>query len=107
MTRKLFMLTTLLCAIGFTAEAIAVPRILEQAEEGVEAGKIVITLSKDKLTGTVDVDDCRLCPLQLKIDGSTSFFFRNKPINRDEAVTHSGKSGAIFFHKEHTNRIRW
>ncbi len=107
MTRKLLILGTLLCIIGYASEVAAVPRIIGQAEDGVEADKITISFSKDRKTGMVNVERCRLCPLQLEIDESTSFFFKNKPISRSEAETHSGKSGAIFFNERHTNRIRW
>jgi hypothetical protein len=78
-------------------------------EEAAEAGAITVHIGKGKHSGTVSVTDCTVCPLELEMDATTRFYFKEKEVHGDQIVTHSGKPGTVLYSKDKTRafRIRW
>ncbi|NOZ54573.1 MAG: hypothetical protein GXP08_15810 [Gammaproteobacteria bacterium] len=95
-------------AVFFVSSAMAIGKIIAQSDV-VEADRISITLDDKKLTGIAQITGCEKCPLKLKINKKTRFFYQGKQVPRKKIWHLSDTSGTVIYDDElnQTIKIHW
>lgn len=102
MITSLTLVGGLLLSLPASAELIAI-------QKSAEADNIRILFTKGVEVGMAQVNGCKACPLNLRIDGQTQFFQNGKEIERRKVEALSGKSATVIYSMDGTQalRIRW